>query len=204
MSLHNLMFTSAQIKWGTDLKKKLFCTHRYDQYWMLQRAKVKKNDTIGFFFWISRMIADNDKYLRRSLSRERISAEQTNKTYITISSGGKATRIRESSPSKKDILNKYCSPLKSTEIFKDLVDKPSGDDKDEDDESIGEEEVNVEKQSERKISFTTEKTILINNHSNTDVNQQANIRKVSIDINYVYEQGWIEFTHRKIYTSTSN
>ena len=150
------------------------------------------------------MIADNDKYLRRSLSRERISAEQTNKTYITISSGGKATRIRESSPSKKDILNKYCSPLKSTEIFKDLVDKPSGDDKDEDDESIGEEEVNVEKQSERKISFTTEKTILINNHSNTDVNQQANIRKVSIDINYVYEQGWIEFTHRKIYTSTSN
>ena len=138
------------------------------------------------------MIADNDKYLRRSLSRERISAEQTNKTYITISSGGKATRIRESSPSKKDILNKYCSPLKSTEIFKDLVDKPSGDDdKDEDDESIGEEEevVNVEKQSERKISFTTEKTILINNHSNSDVNQQANIRKVSIDINYVYEQG---------------
>ena len=105
------------------------------------------------------MIADNDKYLRRSLSRERISAEQTNKTYITISSGGKATRIRESSPSKKDILNKYCSPLKSTEIFKDLVDKPSGDDdKDEDDESIGEEEevVNVEKQSE--ISRNPRKT----------------------------------------------
>merc|ERR1711970_125635 len=85
--------------------------------------------------------AQPENHLSRSLSRDRISQDPS-KTYITISSG-KPTRIRESSPTKKssengetigetnettaerrtsdEILNKYCSPLKSTEIFKDIT-----------------------------------------------------------------------------------
>jgi len=133
-------------------------------------------------------------HLSRSLSRDRLNNENT-KTYITISSG-KPTRIRESSPSKRnspetekrpnsynnadDILNKYCSPLKSTEIFKDLTSE------------VNKKEENVEISDEkptRKISFTTEKTIIINddNAARKPVDNPK-MRKVSIDINYVYEQ----------------
>ena len=176
--------------------------------------------------------------LRRSLSRDRLSSDSSaNKTYITITSGGSSTRIRESSPSKKDqILNKYCSPLKSTEIFKDLVnDKHSeSNNKQDDDQEQDQSErlvKNIEKNpendkndqgssapqelikdqqqkkktphefSERKISFTTEKTILINQQLQQPKNvnpaaevltpEQAKIRKVSIDINYVYEQHYL-------------
>ena len=176
--------------------------------------------------------------LRRSLSRDRLSSDSSaNKTYITITSGGSSTRIRESSPSKKDqILNKYCSPLKSTEIFKDLVnDKHSeSNNKQDDDQEQDQSErlvKNIEKNpennkndlgsspppqelikdqqqkkktphefSERKISFTTEKTILINQQQQPkNINpaaevltpEQAKIRKVSIDINYVYEQHYL-------------
>merc|ERR1712223_1393799 len=177
--------------------------------------------------------------LRRSLSRDRLSSDSSaNKTYITITSGGSSTRIRESSPSKKDqILNKYCSPLKSTEIFKDLVNdkhSESNNKQDDDQEQDQSEKLvnNIEKNpennkndqgssppppqefikdqqqkkktphefSERKISFTTEKTILINQQQQPkNINpaaevltpEQAKIRKVSIDINYVYEQHYL-------------
>ena len=171
--------------------------------------------------------------LRRSLSRDRLSSDSSaNKTYITITSGGTATRIRESSPSKKDqILNKYCSPLKSTEIFKDLVNDKNPesaskqDDQEEKNQASGQEEKIVKKNNiennpekikenqaqpppqelskkdqkknktpqthaERKISFTTEKTILIN-PADILTPEQAKIRKVSIDINYVYEQHYL-------------
>ena len=81
-----------------------------------------------------------------------------------------------------DILNKYCSPLKSTEVFKDITatdKKPINDEKE-------------KPQQQRKISFTTEKTIMVNmNQDNNDQQKPADhskFRKVSIDINYVYEQ----------------
>ena len=117
----------------------------------------KRSSSVGST--ASRMVSDNDKLLRRSLSRERLSTDSS-KTYITISSGGQSTRIRESSPTKcttsnKEVLNKYCSPLKSTEIFKDLVDK-NCDNKNED-IKVDEDKV-PELKPERKISFTTENT----------------------------------------------
>jgi hypothetical protein len=142
--------------------------------------------------------SQTENHLSRSLSRDRINQDPS-KTYITISSG-KTTRIRESSPTKKlsepletndttaerrtsdDILNKYCSPLKSTEVFKDITatdKKPINDEKE-------------KPQQQRKISFTTEKTIMVNmNQDNNDQQKPADhskFRKVSIDINYVYEQ----------------
>jgi len=148
--------------------------------------------------------AQPENHLSRSLSRDRISQDPS-KTYITISSG-KPTRIRESSPTKKssengdtigetnettaerrtsdEILNKYCSPLKSTEIFKDIT----GTDKKP--PVVNEEKENHHKQP-RKISFTTEKTIMVNVNDNdqpTKKADQAKFRKVSIDINYVYDQ----------------
>ena len=85
-----------------------------------------------------------------------------------------------------DILNKYCSPLKSTEIFKDITatdKKPVNN---------NEKENQQPQQQSRKISFTTEKTIMVNMNDNekpsTKKADQAKFRKVSIDINYVYEQ----------------
>ena len=106
-------------------------------------------------------IDDNDKYhLARSLSRDRLNQDPINKTYIKISSSSSSAENN-----KNEILNKYCSPLKSTELFKDISNHGE---KKEDDKS-----------GTRKISFTTEKTILINDNK---------MRKVSIDINYVYEQ----------------
>lgn len=143
-----------------------------------------------------------DEYLSslmsRSLSRERLNSNnESTKTYITISSGG-PTRIREHSPSKKanksgsvesgtiassdpcienrrrsaeEILMKNCSPLKSTELLKDITDKNDNDQP-------------KPKRTPRKTSFTTEKTIMVNNANN---NKDAKVRKVSIDINYVYE-----------------
>jgi len=144
-----------------------------------------------------------ETHLSRSLSRDR-NSQDPNKTYITISTG-RPTRIRESSPTKKssengdtnsetnettaerrtsdEILNKYCSPLKSTEIFKDIT----GNDKK---PPVNEDKENNHKQP-RKISFTTEKTIYVNVNDNdqpTKKADQAKFRKVSIDINYVYDQ----------------
>ena len=153
----------------------------------------KRSSSVGST--ASRMVSDNDKLLRRSLSRERLSTDSS-KTYITISSGGQSTRIRESSPTKcttsnKEVLNKYCSPLKSTEIFKDLVDK-NCDNKNED-IKVDEDKV-PELKPDRKISFTTEKTILIGGGQGSvadTIAQNAKIRKVSIDINYVYEQHFL-------------
>lgn len=150
----------------------------------------------------ARAAAQSENHLSRSLSRDRINQDPS-KTYITISSG-KTTQIRESSPTKKlsgpdesiettaerrtsdDILNKYCSPLKSTEIFKDITatdKKPVNN---------NEKENQQPQQQSRKISFTTEKTIMVNMNDNekpsTKKADQAKFRKVSIDINYVYEQ----------------
>ena len=83
-----------------------------------------------------------------------------------------------------EILNKYCSPLKSTEIFKDIT----GNDNKK--PPVNEEKENQQRQP-RKISFTTEKTIMVNVNANdqpTKKADQAKFRKVSIDINYVYDQ----------------
>lgn len=113
--------------------------------------------------------------LIRSLSRDRF--DSAGKTYITISSG-KPTQIRESSPTKRDILS--CgTPLKTTKILKDLR-KENDDD----------EAPPIEAPPQRKISFTTEKTIQINAAENPDQQKimDQKMRKISIDINYVYEQ----------------
>lgn len=109
--------------------------------------------------------------LIRSLSRDRF-ADNAGKTYITISSG-KPAQIRESSPTKRDILQSG-TPLKTTKILKELW-------KEDDEEPAP----CVEPQ-QRKISFTTEKTIQIQAPSSAKMEQK--MRKISIDINYVYEQ----------------
>merc|ERR1712029_339415 len=127
---------------------------------------------------------DNDSNacnsLSRSLSRDRL--DSTSKTYIRISS--EKSSIRENSPSKKvenldntkEILGQNFEPLKTTEILKDLnSDKIKTDDNDN------------EIKATRKISFTTKKTIVIGDSTNAKAEENPKMRKVSIDINYVYE-----------------
>ena len=130
--------------------------------------------------------------LSRSLSRDRL--DSTSKTYIRISSNAKSS-IRESSPTKKvesfssqentkEILGQNFEPLKTTEILKDLNSNSDSSKKVDDNDN--------EIKATRKISFTTEKTIVIGNaadikSSNKNVKEDPKMRKVSIDINYVYE-----------------
>jgi len=165
---------------------------------MAQKEKDKERERDQQLFKRSSSVgsaaAENNENGRsslcRSLSRDRLNQDGNggigSKTYITISSG-KPARIRESSPTKKpnerisdDVLNKYCSPLKSTEIFKDCIktDQVKKIDPEQPANAAG----------SRKISFTTEKTIMINHDQHQDTNTDPKIRKVSIDINYVYEQ----------------
>lgn len=131
--------------------------------------------------------------LSRSLSRDR-ALDSTSKTYIKISSG-KPTKIRESSPTKKieqsvkstdDILNKPWSPLKSTEFFKDL--SPNQTQAELGEKNPGENQPQDQAQPSRKISFTTEKTIMINSNDQGKADQVKSNRKISIDINYVFDQ----------------
>merc|ERR1712004_239564 len=107
--------------------------------------------------------------LSRSLSRDRL--DSTSKTYIRISSNAKSS-IRESSPTKKvessqentkEILGQNFEPLKTTEILKDLNSNS--------DSSISKkvDDNDNEIKATRKISFTTEKTIVIGN-ANADKN----------------------------------
>ena len=141
-----------------------------------EREKEKERDTL---FRRSSSVGSNVKCenspnLSRSLSRERL---DTSKTYIRISS--KNSSIREVSPTKRvtsDTTEKLSKiePLKSTEIFKDLTS-----------DKKGEQNNNEPEKPQRKISFTTEKTILIND--NATIREDPKVRKVSIDINYVYE-----------------
>ena len=116
--------------------------------------------------------------VNRSLSRERLNSD-TSKTYIRISSQNSS--IREVSPTKKmEPKLGLGQPLKSTEILQNLP-------------------KNEPKKQERKISFTTEKTIVINEDST--IKEEQKVRKVSIDINYVYEH---EQTNKQTEISTEN
>ena len=106
--------------------------------------------------------------------------------YFSSENGDTNSETNETTAERRtsdEILNKYCSPLKSTEIFKDIT----GNDKK---PPVNEDKENNHKQP-RKISFTTEKTIMVNVNDNdqpTKKADQAKFRKVSIDINYVYDQ----------------
>ena len=128
--------------------------------------------------------------LSRSLSRDRL--DSTSKTYIRISSA--KSSIREVSPTKKvestsqenSVLGQNFEPLKTTEILKDL-----------NSDSKKDENENNEAKATRKISFTTEKTILIGDNANIKEELLPKMRKVSIDINYVYEQQMNQSTQIK-------
>merc|ERR1712029_820424 len=158
---------------------------------MAQKEKEKEKERATLFQRRSSSVGsnkfadqDNDSNacnsLSRSLSRDRL--DSTSKTYIRISS--EKSSIKENSPSKKvenldntkEILGQNFEPLKTTEILKDLnSDKIKTDDNDN------------EIKATRKISFTTEKTIVIGDSKNVKVEENPKMRKVSIDINYVYE-----------------
>jgi len=158
---------------------------------MAQKEKEKEKERATLFQRRSSSVGsskfadqDNDSNacnsLSRSLSRDRL--DSTSKTYIRISS--EKSSIRENSPSKKvenldntkEILGQNFEPLKTTEILKDLnSDKIKTDDNDN------------EIKATRKISFTTEKTIVIGDSKNVKAEENPKMRKVSIDINYVYE-----------------
>ena len=166
---------------------------------MAQKEKEKEKERATLFQRRSSSVGsskfaehDNDNAcssLSRSLSRDRL--DSTSKTYIRISSNAKSS-IRESSPTKKvessqentkEILGQNFEPLKTTEILKDLnsnSDSSSSKKVDDNDNEI---------KATRKISFTTEKTIVIGNANAADKNMKEDpkMRKVSIDINYVYE-----------------
>ena len=114
-----------------------------------EKEREKERDTL---FRRSSSVGSNlpreKENLSRSLSRERLNSD-TSKTYIRISSQNSS--IREVSPTKKPMEPKLGlgQPLKSAEILQNLQEpkKPENNP-----------EPPVKKQ-ERKISFTTEKTI---------------------------------------------
>ena len=112
-----------------------------------EKEREKERDTL---FRRSSSVGSNlpreKENLSRSLSRERLNSD-TSKTYIRISSQNSS--IREVSPTKKPMEPKLGlgQPLKSAEILQNLQEPKK--------ETV---EPPVKKQ-ERKISFTTEKTI---------------------------------------------